>query len=454
MIEGLLGRGLARVGRSLLHHQKEIRRLQWAVVAFYLLLIIGPVLLPLPSRTAHLWSNLTLFAQFVFWGIWWPFVLLSMAVVGRAWCGIFCPEGTLSEWASAHGRARALPRWLVWRGWPFAAFVLTTLYGQLVSVYQYPGPTLLILGGSSAAAMAVGYLYGRNKRVWCRYLCPVNGVFALLAKLAPLSFAVDEIKWRDTPPRAAPNCAPLVPIRTMTGSGGCHMCGRCADFREAVALSPRSPNQEVVHPSSTPAWPETALILYGLFGVAMGAFHWSSSPYFIFAKNALAEWLLAHNIVWPLGATLPWSLLTNYPANQDVLTVLDGALLVFYIAAMTLIMGSLLLGFIVLAVRVSGVFSWERVHHAAHSLIPLAGAGVFLGLSAIGVSLLRGEGFVLAWLPAFRVLFLLGASLWSGWLAFRIICLWTTGWCNVLASFCLFAAIGLGLAGWMLPLWW
>ena len=165
------------------------------MVGVYVSLLAVPAFLPLPQGAAHIWTNLTLFAQFVFWGMWWPFVLVSMVLVGRLWCGLLCPEGALSERVSEHGRGGAMPHWLQWKGWPFLAFVLTTIYGQMTSVYQYPGPALIVLGGSTVAAIGVGYLWGRNKRVWCRFLCPVTGVFNLLAKLAPLHFRVDRQAW-------------------------------------------------------------------------------------------------------------------------------------------------------------------------------------------------------------------------------------------------------------------
>ena len=82
-----------------------------------------------------------------------------------------------------------------WAGWPFVAFALTTVFGQLVSVYQYPQAVLLVLGGSTLAAIGVGFVFGREKRVWCRHLCPVNGVFAVLARVAPMHFRVDRDAW-------------------------------------------------------------------------------------------------------------------------------------------------------------------------------------------------------------------------------------------------------------------
>lgn len=417
---------LARVGDWLRDHQRVIRRLQWLVVAVYAVLLVVPAALPLPAGSAPLWSHVTLIAQFVFWGIWWPFVLLSVVALGRTWCGLFCPEGFLSELASRHGQGRATPRWITWGGWPFVAFCTTTVYGQLVSVYQYPASALLVLGGSTVLAVAVGYRYGREKRVWCRYLCPVSGVFGLLAKLAPLHYRVDEQAWRAAS-RAAGHfrrvyCAPLVPIATMKGASQCHMCGRCAGFRDAVALSPRSPNREIVEVAGRIARPwESALILFGLHGLALGAFVWPASGRLVLVKQTVAGWLLRHDIVWPLERSAPWWLLTNYPERNDVLNLLDGALVLTAMLAVAALIGGILSLLIALAVRGLGAWSWPRFHHLAQALIPLAGGGVFLGLSALTVSTLRAEGFDPHWIDGARALLLAGAWLWSQGLALAIL---------------------------------
>ncbi|GAC1334203.1 MAG: 4Fe-4S binding protein [Beijerinckiaceae bacterium] len=450
---------LAALGDALLRGRRYIQAFQWIVVATYLVLIIVPAMLPLPGRAAHIWNDLTLFAQFVFWGLWWPFVLLSMVLVGRAWCGLICPEGTLTEFASRHGPAHALPHWITWKGWPFVAFAMTTIYGQLISVYQYPGPVLVILGGSSAAAMVVGYLYGRNKRVWCRYLCPVTGVFGLLTKLAPLHFRVDHDIWGASRAgrtgRRTVNCAPLVPIKTMQGSSLCHMCGQCSGFRGAIALARRSPNDEIVRVAKDDPKPwETALILFGLMGVAAGAFYWTGSDVFVAVKQAIAGFFVEHEILWPLGGHLPWFLLTNYPDNNDVLTPLDGALVVVYIAAVAITVGVATSACLALAARALGAWRAARFHHLAQGLLPIAGCGVFLGLSSLTVTLLRSDGFALGFVGPLRIALLAGAALWSLVLCWQIAGAHTQQRLRQAAAIVpSIAAIAIGVATWALLFW-
>ncbi len=449
--------GLARFGDRLRARAGLIRGLQWAVVAVYVVLVAVPAFLPLPGNSAHLWNDLTVAAQFAFWGIWWPFVLVSMVIVGRAWCGMLCPEGTLTEFASRWSLGRAVPRWITWGGWPFLAFAGTTVYGQMISVYGYPKPVLAVLGGSTGAAILVGLVYGRDKRVWCRYLCPVNGVFAVLSKLAPLSFQVDRTAWAASEkptPGARFNCAPLVPVKTMRGSGACHMCGRCSGHRGAVSLGLRSPNHEIVHVAGDePSREQTVLILFGMMALAVGAFQWSASPWYVEAKQWLATRLIERGITWPLETSAPWFVLTNYPDHSDVMSLLDGSLLVAYIAASTVLMGLALCGIVALSSLALGPWSGRRFHHLTQTLIPIAGCGVFLGLSALTVTFLRGDGIVIPYVAEMRAVLLGGASLWSVWLAWRVAGLSATGLRRTLAASGIACAAALSVANWVLLFW-
>jgi polyferredoxin len=414
----------ARLGDWMARHQRTLLAVQWIVIAGYLALVTLPVFLPPPAPQARLltgdisWQEaVPLIAQYLFWGLWWPFVILSVMLMGRFWCGVLCPEGALSEFASRHGRGLAIPKWLRWRGWPLTAFVLTTVYGQLISVYDYPQATLLILGGSTLVAIGIGYLYGKGKRVWCRYLCPVSGVFALLARLAPVHFRVDRRAWNTWPQRSpAVDCAPLLDIKHMTGTAQCHACGRCSGHRDAVTLAWRSPQAELLG-RETLSTQEILLLVFGMIGVANGAFQWSIHPGFVWIRQQSAEWLLGKNILWPFAESPAWWLLTRYPEVNDVFTWLDGVLILIWIAGIALIFGALILAAVFAAARLAGL-GWRRL---APGLVPLAGIGLFLGLSMMTVTHLRAEGVALGWLPAARMALLLSGMAWSAWLGLRLI---------------------------------
>jgi polyferredoxin len=418
---------LRRIGDWLKHHQRAIQLAQWTVVGIYMVLIIVPTFVPLPERGAHIWNHVTLLAQFAFWGIWWPGVLLSTVLVGRLWCGVLCPEGALTESASRHGFGLATPRFFMWKGWPILAFILTTIYGQMTSVYQYPLPVVVILGGSTVLAIGVGLLYGRDKRIWCRFLCPVSGVFKLLAKLAPLHFRTDSQAWRDYrrapgAPKESVNCAPLVPIGLMHGgSSTCHMCGRCSGFRDAIVLARRSPNHEIVHVAATETRPwETVMLVVALMGVAAGAFHWTTSDVFIQIKQAIAEWAVDNGAMWLVEPVAPWWLLTNYPDQHDVMVPADGITLIAFVLGTAAVIATAVFAALALATRALGQWAWPRFHHLAQCLIPIAACGVFLGLSALTVTMLRVEGLDLPLVPEGRALLIGGAGLWCLVLAWQI----------------------------------
>lgn len=427
-------------------HSRTLQAVQWCVVGAYVVLVVVPAFLPLPPDDAHGYDNLVVAAQWLFWGLWWPLVIASMFVLGRTWCGVFCPEGTLTEAASRHGLGRGVPRWMRWGGWPFVAFALTTVFGQLVSVYQYATATLLVLGGSTLAAVAVGFVYGKGKRVWCRHLCPVNGVFAILGRLSPLHFRVDPNAWSTTAGRVRVhpvNCAPMVRIRRMTGASECHMCARCSGLHGAVALAGRPPGHEIarIEPADAQGW-DAALIVFGMIGLAIGAFEWSATPLFVNLRTALANHVLDHGPAWLLADNAPWWLLTHYPDVHDVFSWLDGALIIGWIVGTALILG----GFVTICLALASFPAhgmWRRACTLSYALAPLAGIGLFVGLSGLTVGLAKGEGLQVHALPALRCALLAAGAAWSLWLAYGQLRSRTTGSHRAFALL----AFSLGVAG-------
>ncbi|MFO1264748.1 MAG: 4Fe-4S binding protein [Rhodoferax sp.] len=416
---------LERLGLAMRRHRGAIQAIQWTVVGLYLALLIIPAFMPVPPQDASILTNLRLFAQFLFWGVWWPGVMVSTLLLGRVWCGVFCPEGTLTEFASRHGLGRPIARWLRWGGWPFVAFVCTTVYGQLVSVYEYPQAALLVLGGSSVAAVAIGWVYGRGSRVWCRYLCPANGVFRLLARVAPVHFRVDEARWQQALQQSGPrhhavNCAPLINIRHMHSASACHACGRCAGENNAVALRLRVPTQEILDHHAPANTGDALTLLFGVIGVATAAFSWSVSRQFVHLKSMAAEWLIDHDQMALLQDNAPWWLLTHYPEVQDVFTWLDGLCILLWILVGGLALGALVGTPLLLAARVLRQRDrpWQRL---ADALIPIAGVSVVLGLSMLTLTHLKAEGVPLTWVPAARMALLALGAGFSGY----------TAWCLV-----------------------
>jgi hypothetical protein len=229
------------------------------------------------------------------------------------------------------------------------------------------------------------------------------------------------------------------------------MCGRCSGFNNAVTLAARSPAREIVHDGADDTRWSSALLLYGAIGLAMGAFQWSASPWFIAMKQFIAAWLVAHSQTALLSAAAPWWLLADYPEQNDVLSLLDGGLMIAYMLATSVTVGSTL----AIGIAAAGALLGGRriARHLAQALIPLAGAGLFLGLSMVTVDALRFEGIVIPWLSALRLALLMGAAGWSAWLSWRIAGVYAAGMRRIAAVTAMAQPIGLVVAGWSLLFW-
>ena len=103
--------------------------------------------------------------------------------------------------------------------------------------------------------------------------------------------------------------------------------------------------------------------------------------------------------------------------------------------------------------RFAGVWSAPRFHHLTQSLIPIAAAGVFLGLSANTVTLLHADGLAVPMLQPLRAAFLAGATMWSMSLAWRIAGQWTTGLWRLPPILAVTACTLLQVACWIALFW-
>ena len=406
------------VGDALQRRQDRIRTLQWSIVAVYLFLLVAPVFLPEADPRAGVFDSLARFAEALFWGAWWPGVILSMLIFGQFWCGLMCPDGTLTEFASRHGRGLKVPAWMRKPALPLAFFCFVTLYEHLIDAFRSAPATLLVIGGTSCLSLIIGLIYGRGKRVWCRFVCPGASIFSLLARCAVLHFKVDRIRW-DAAPRPAPgavDCPPLLDVRRLRSNEKCNMCGRCSGHRQAVALSWRAPGEEIatLEPDEVRSW-EAAGILYVLIGLLYGAVHWPGSTWHQQALAALQQWS-GEAPVWQAEVSR-WLF-----RHEGMRSDLAGAL-----AALLGIAGTALaLGTLAGAGLLMAASGRQKLAGAlAYALIPLAGIGLALGAMEHSLSILA-RGGINAWavLPWLRLAGVLAGLAWSVATARRLLRHW------------------------------
>jgi transcriptional regulator with AAA-type ATPase domain len=126
----------------------------------------------------------------LFWAWWWPGYLFFFVFVGRLWCAV-CPfmitaEGLrrLSLWLFPRQQLTWNTQWLNrWGAWfLFAGFVAIYLWEKLWDLPHHAYLSAWLLLVITAGAVIFSQIYER--RLWCRYLCPIGGMNGMFAKLS------------------------------------------------------------------------------------------------------------------------------------------------------------------------------------------------------------------------------------------------------------------------------
>lgn len=218
------------------------------------------------------------------WAAWEPAVFAIFLLGGALWCTV-CPLSSAARLAKRFiGRERPPPRWV---GNPFLAAVLPILgflailwaerVFHMTTVPRGSGYLLLAL---ILSAVVFAVLYERE--VWCRYLCPLGRLAAVLAPAAPLAVAADRhlcastctthdcYQGRD----GIPGCTVFRHPMNASEAHHCKLCGDCLRScpHDSTRLMLRPPGMGALGLSGTGRYPAvfalSMLLLAPLFLVA------------------------------------------------------------------------------------------------------------------------------------------------------------------------------------------
>ncbi len=177
--------------RSLLRWRPLQFTLIATTLAFFLLAILASLFgTPVGNRN---------FGIVFVWIVWWALLIIVLIpLAGRLWCAI-CPIPAPGEWLQR--RALIAPRHqklhTLGKRWPnrFKNIWIQNLAFLGVAVFSAiiltrPTVTGLVLLGFVLAAIGLSLVYER--RIFCRYICPVGGFIGLYSLLAPIELRVKD----------------------------------------------------------------------------------------------------------------------------------------------------------------------------------------------------------------------------------------------------------------------
>ena len=401
-----------------LKHRDRFWKVHVVVLLLMVVLIGVPAFMPLPDEEASLFDDFSLFANFIIWGVWFPLLFLSVIFAGRLWCGVFCPQGAASEYASKKGFALAPPRWLR-RDWiAIVSFIAVTIFGQVVGVRDYPLATLEVLGGTTLVAVLVGYIYGGGRRVWCRYLCPMGPLLGVLSRLGAVSFERAAGSAKGYP------CPTFVNTATKTSSANCIECFRCVNPEERGTLRVRlrrlGREVEEIERREPNLW--EVLFLFSATGLALGAFYWQISPLYIRLKHALGDIFMDLGLLHVVGSSGPRWLMVNYPEAGEVFLWLDVmAITIFMVASMVAVALALSV-FTALASLMDrrGLSVKDGFLRFGYVYGPVALLSLVIGLGQILFQTTTALGVTQQVVKSLEMAFFAAGGLWSVYLAYRL----------------------------------
>ncbi len=176
--------------RLLLRREFQPALLLVTLFGFVLVILTGLFGTPVGSKS---------FAIIFVWIVWFGLlIVVLLPLTGRLWCTM-CPIPAPGEWLQRRGiviRREGRP-WSLRRKWPHKldniwlqnfAFLGVAVFSAVILTRPFATGALLL----AFILLAVGLSLVFERRVFCRYLCPVGGFIGLYSLLSPLELRIKD----------------------------------------------------------------------------------------------------------------------------------------------------------------------------------------------------------------------------------------------------------------------
>jgi len=410
-------------------HRKKLVWVHALMFCFFVVMLVVPLYLPEPAEDATPLSDFTSFSNYIMWGLWFPLVFLSVVFTGRSWCGLLCPMGAASEWANKIGLQKEIPAWIRWEGTPIVSFLLVTIWGQTIGVRDHAESLAIVFGSTLLAAIILGYVYGRNKRVWCRHICPIGLLLGVFSRIGAVEF-VPKRKKKKSPGRWTEKtaCPTMIDLGSKDESRHCIECFRCVNPKAKGGLffKLRMPGIEVEEISkNNPNMAEIWFFFLGI-GIALGGFLWLVLPEFQSLRQMFGNWLVDNEYFYMLNSGPGW-LMVNFPERREVFNWMDFTLIVSFMMGFMLLLSSVLTITTAASSWLAGYFADKnlsfrgRFIELGYQYAPIAMISLIIGLGAKLFELLTFIGMTTNQIAYLKVTLFTLSLIWSLRLSYKIL---------------------------------
>ncbi|MCF6201053.1 MAG: 4Fe-4S binding protein [Hydrogenimonas sp.] len=194
-------------------------------------------------------SKDNIFTTALFWGIFWPFfIVTTLPTLGRVFCGI-CPHGFLGKYITKIGLKRKMPKWLQNRyiGVMLLFIGWWGVYYVFPGVYRTPLGTAILFAVMTIVAFIIYYLY--KDMAYCKYICPIGTALRAYAKLSFTFFgsyqsACADCKTFDCA-KSCPYALSPFNFEKKKSMGDCTLCMECTHSCEAIRFRLTAPGAAI-----------------------------------------------------------------------------------------------------------------------------------------------------------------------------------------------------------------